>query len=150
MGVTINKTYERLRDEYLEWLISGKSALQDIGTVFPMLIPIGKNLERHPVTGQEMLPVPSWHGSDGMFYSCRHLGPDGACQIYERRPALCRAYDPKRCEFCNCRCFGETEEEARARQAPIPVEVISLVPCLQKAKPDVEFPKDLTGEAGPA
>lgn len=30
---------------------------------------------------------------------CHHLRPDNLCGIYERRPQVCRDYDPSNCEF---------------------------------------------------
>lgn len=30
---------------------------------------------------------------------CEHIGPGGACQIYETRPQICRDYDNDWCEF---------------------------------------------------
>lgn len=30
---------------------------------------------------------------------CKHLGPDHRCQIYERRPNICREYNTHDCEY---------------------------------------------------
>jgi len=43
---------------------------------------------------------------------CQHLGDDNRCQIYERRPEICRAYDEKTCEV-NAADVGVTFHTAR-------------------------------------
>jgi uncharacterized protein len=41
---------------------------------------------------------------DGVWYllvhtSCKHLRPDHLCDIYERRPQICRDYTTRKCEY---------------------------------------------------
>jgi Fe-S-cluster containining protein len=43
---------------------------------------------------------------------CPHLGPDLACRIYQRRPAVCRGYRPD--ELCR-RIAAPTLQERVAR-----------------------------------
>jgi Fe-S-cluster containining protein len=47
--------------------------------------------------------VEIYKDEDGWFLlfqgSCEHLGPGGACGIYEQRPQICRDYDNDWCEF---------------------------------------------------
>lgn len=31
--------------------------------------------------------------------ACRHLGEDGRCIVYDKRPKICRAHDPSECEY---------------------------------------------------
>ena len=39
-----------------------------------------------------------------ILHVCDKLGSDGRCTIYERRPAICRAFDCK--SRADCRCKG--------------------------------------------
>ncbi|MEW8046499.1 MAG: YkgJ family cysteine cluster protein [Candidatus Thiodiazotropha sp.] len=47
--------------------------------------------------------VEIYKDEDGWFLlfqgSCEHLGPEGACGIYDQRPQICRDYDNDWCEF---------------------------------------------------
>jgi Fe-S-cluster containining protein len=47
--------------------------------------------------------VEIYKDEDGWFLlmqgRCEHLGPSGACAIYEERPQICRDYDNDWCEF---------------------------------------------------
>ena len=39
----------------------------------------------------------------GEYYTCRHLAPNGDCQIYENRPRMCRDFpNGPACSYATC------------------------------------------------
>jgi Fe-S-cluster containining protein len=82
-------SYEEAQADFLVWKKNpAESKLPNIEIVAPMLIPLGK------IRGQEI-------------FTCKHLGKDGNCMIYETRPQICRDFPgPTPCTYRNCASHG--------------------------------------------
>jgi len=62
--------------------------LPDVATIATMLVPLGV------YRGQEL-------------FTCKHLGANGDCGIYEKRPRMCREFPgPEPCPYRNCSSHG--------------------------------------------
>ncbi len=69
--------------------------LPDAHLIALMVRPLGEFMA-NPLTGTVFHKLQ-------MVYSCVHLGDNGDCGIYDRRPELCRGYPyGRRCEFSGC------------------------------------------------
>lgn len=97
-GFSLEHPLAEVKAEYERWKRNPSSAklIPDIGTIAPMLIPLGI------FRGQEL-------------FTCRHLAKEGNCRIYERRPRMCRDFPgPSPCPYRNCSSHGRQPRWKRA------------------------------------
>jgi Fe-S-cluster containining protein len=65
-----------------------QSFIPDLDTIYPMLIPLGVFRKQE-------------------LFTCKHLGKNGDCGIYEVRPKMCRDFPgPNPCPYRNCASHG--------------------------------------------
>ncbi len=67
---------------------------------------------------------------------CKFLGEDSRCQIYEKRPQICREYSTERCEYEDGYVYeqyfetpDQVEEYAEAVLGPRPGNTFRTQPC---------------------
>lgn len=97
-GFSLEHPHSVVQEEYARWCRNPSAAtlIPDIGTIAPMLIPLGR------FRGQEL-------------FTCRHLSKGGDCTIYERRPRMCRDFPgPDPCKYRNCASHGPQPALKRA------------------------------------
>ncbi|MGZ3653388.1 MAG: YkgJ family cysteine cluster protein [Bdellovibrionota bacterium] len=97
-GFSLEHPLSVVQAEYERWRADPESAtlIPDISTIAPMLIPLGV------FRRQEL-------------FTCKHLGADGNCGIYETRPRMCRDFPgPKPCPYRNCGSHGAQSRLKRA------------------------------------
>lgn len=63
----------------------GGGALTRAPIVAAMVVPLGEYPEGATLPDGSV-------SKGGAYYDCRHLAPSGNCQIYARRPRMCRDY----------------------------------------------------------
>ncbi|NUM88759.1 MAG: YkgJ family cysteine cluster protein [Bdellovibrionales bacterium] len=81
--------HARVRAEFQRWQETAESSIPDIGTIAPMLVPLGV------ARGQEL------------FTCLHHDRKSGNCTIYEFRPKMCRDFPgPNPCTYRNCASHG--------------------------------------------
>jgi Fe-S-cluster containining protein len=101
----ISGTYGEILRGYDAWLAGAKSStrhgggsmdiITDIHLLATMLRPLGLFTE-NPATGRK-------YDKPTSLYSCVHLGESGDCEIYDRRPGMCRNYPyGGKCEVRGC------------------------------------------------
>lgn len=80
---------QKVSEEYQKFKVDPASAtIPNVDIIHDMLIPLGK------VRGQEI-------------FTCKHLGANGDCGIYETRPKMCRDFPgPDPCKYRNCASHG--------------------------------------------
>lgn len=97
-GFSLEHPHRVVKEEYERWKRNPSSAtlIPDIGTIAPMLVPLGV------FRGQEL-------------FTCRHLSKAGNCTIYESRPKMCRDFPgPDPCKYRNCASHGPQSVVKRA------------------------------------
>ncbi len=97
-GFALEKSLDEIWEDYRLWQKDpANSQIPDVHLIAPMLIPI------KPLKGE-------W------LYTCKHLGADGNCGIYETRPAMCREFPgpDTPCPFPICASHGKKNWVARA------------------------------------
>jgi len=83
--------YETVLEENKEISVNSQyhSFIPNVETIASMLIPLGI------ARGQEI-------------FTCKHLGKNGDCGIYEIRPQMCRDFPgPNSCSYRNCASHGK-------------------------------------------
>ena len=98
-------THGELLRGYDSWRAGGKDCIRhgggkmgipsDAHIVALMVRPLGE-FTANPLTGTPF-------NRRKMVYSCVHLGDNGDCGIYDRRPSLCRSFPGDcKCEYPGC------------------------------------------------
>lgn len=99
----LKESYDAALDFKLGRDIGNKQIIQDIETIYPMVIFLGL-VDRESLDGEfppqgEKLPIQSKQNR----YTCKNLQPNGDCGIYETRPVMCSEFPYDRpCEFKSC------------------------------------------------
>lgn len=95
-GFSLEHPHAFVKEENERVLAGGTSVIPDVKIIADMLVPLGV------FRGQEL-------------FTCRHLGKDGNCQIYETRPQMCRDFPgPDPCKYRNCASHGPQSALKRA------------------------------------
>lgn len=87
---------EELKKHYDDWRSQSKETphVQDIWLIAPMAKYVGF-LYKSP-NGDKL-------SKGAYYYSCKHLGENGDCTIYEMRPKMCADYPyGDKCEYVDC------------------------------------------------
>ena len=59
---------------------------------FQFLLPVRKEQMSQEMFEQTTPETQQYLTDGGLLWSCRYLGEDGECQIYESRPSMCRTF----------------------------------------------------------
>ena len=87
-GFSLEQPLSVVEAEYAKTKNGEQSFIPDVTIIREMLIPLGV------FKGQEL-------------FTCKHLGKNGDCGIYEVRPKMCRDFPgPNPCPYRNCASHG--------------------------------------------
>lgn len=89
-GFSLEYPLARVQEEYRKWQADPSTAtlIPNIETIHEMLVPLGVFQKQE-------------------LFTCKHLGKNGDCQIYEKRPQMCRDFPgPNPCRYRNCASHG--------------------------------------------
>jgi len=107
-ALALGWSFSELDRCYKAAVVGGKTFVRDSGAseeLIPDILTLAPMLRKGGVVAANPLgggPFPS----PRKVFRCAHIGDDGLCKIYDRRPSMCREYPlnlkGRRCQYLSC------------------------------------------------